>query len=58
MLTLFGENWYLASEVATLLDVNVQTIYRWCKEGKWKGVAKKKGLEWIIPERCVRAITE
>lgn len=49
-----AEQYYTVKEVATILRVHVETVRRWCEEGKLVG-AKKYGDRWRIPRSSVDA---
>lgn len=48
-------NYLSTSEVAALLDINLNSINRQCREGKINGAVKIAG-RWLIPKEAVENI--
>lgn len=44
---------YKPKEVAEILNVHVQTVMKWCREGKLAAI--KSGRSWLIPHESVEA---
>jgi len=46
-------NYYTTEEIATLLKVDIETVRRWLRDGKLKGI--KAGDSWRVAERELTA---
>ena len=47
-----GQTFYTASEVATILNVSVKTVYTYRREGKIKAI--KVGRAWLFSEQALQ----
>lgn len=47
------KEYYKPEEVAVKLDLNSETVYRWLREGKLKGIKLGDSKLWRIPSEAL-----
>jgi excisionase family DNA binding protein len=56
MVEIAGTKYYKTDEIAKMLEVHVDTVRRWIREGKLK--TKKIGRAYLIPEKELLKLIE